>query len=542
MNVLIVDDERHAREAVKLLVDWSSYGFKQLLEADNGEEAKRLIAEHRPELVLTDMHMPIADGRALMEWISGHYPATQTIVISGFSDFDYMRHTVKYGGSDYLLKPLEPDQLNDAVRKSAGVIRARKESLLRQSAHNIERNQYKPVYWDNVFTRLATEPSVNVQLAEQLRKEFGCPTDGAPCVAVICGLDPMPGALLKRFRGDSELLAFAVANVLNDFLRIKWQAGYAFRLAGGTEAVVMLIWDGLDLLIPRLQELQSALSRTMNAPMHFALGLARPFPAGLKDTVHQAREALAGRTLLDSCTFIHHYFPHGASAARRPHLSDLEEALRLAVVSRSEEEMTSVVRRWTSEVRAMERITPADVGAWEQEYRILKSKLLQSLFGGTATVDDSLAAYAEELPVAYDEDGTFLTDELERRLVGILFRISEASSARKRSERNVIAEILHYIDQHLDEDLSLFTVAGRFYLSREYISRRFKQETGVTLSEYVERLRIDKAKVLLGNPQIRVADIAAMVGYEDEKYFSKVFKKQTGSSPRQYRKYRNGKL
>ncbi|EXX89496.1 hypothetical protein BG53_15580 [Paenibacillus darwinianus] len=475
MKVLVVDDEQHAREAVKLLVDWSGHGFEQLLEADNGEEAKRLITEHRPELVLTDMHMPIADGKALMEWIAGHYPGTQTIVISGFSDFDYMRHTVKYGGSDYLLKPLEPDQLNEAVRKSTDLIRARKEALLRQSAHNIERNQYKPVYWDSVFTRLATEPSVNVPLAEQLGKEFGCPTGGAPCVAVVCGLNPSPVSLLKRFRGDSELLAFAVANVLNDFVRLQWQAGYAFRLAGGTDAVVMLFWDGFDRLSERLEKLQSALSRTMNAPMHFALSLPQPCPKGLRVAVQQAKEALAGRNLLDPRTLIHSYRPRSSSAAVRPHLSDVEEALRLAVVSRSEEEIASALRRWTSELQAMDKITPADVAAWEQEYRILKSKWLQSLFRGVAPAEDAPAASMEELPVVYDEEGMFLTGEMERRLIRTLSRMSEALSVRKRSERSVIAEILQYIDQHLDKDLSLFNVAGRFYLSREYISRRFKQ-------------------------------------------------------------------
>ncbi len=100
----------------------------------------------------------------------------------------------------------------------------------------------------------------------------------------------------------------------------------------------------------------------------------------------------------------------------------------------------------------------------------------------------------------------------------------------------VIRDIARYLDAHYDEDISLQDMASRFYLSREYISRKFKQEYGVNLSEYLCRIRMDKAKLLLLNDKLRLHHIAGMVGYQDEKYFGKVFKKLEGVTPGEFRR------
>ncbi|MNY48880.1 HTH-type transcriptional regulator YesS [compost metagenome] len=103
----------------------------------------------------------------------------------------------------------------------------------------------------------------------------------------------------------------------------------------------------------------------------------------------------------------------------------------------------------------------------------------------------------------------------------------------------MIFEIATFLDKHYHEDISLADIASRFYLSREYISRKFKQEFEVNLSDYLGQIRMSKAKVLLCNPNLRISQVAEMVGYQDEKYFSKVFKKMSGMTPNEYRKTTN---
>jgi len=100
---------------------------------------------------------------------------------------------------------------------------------------------------------------------------------------------------------------------------------------------------------------------------------------------------------------------------------------------------------------------------------------------------------------------------------------------------DIVQEICTYIQKNIHEPLSLKTIAERFYLSREYISRKFKQERGENLTDFITRCRMEKARMLLMNPRLKIAHISQLVGYQDEKYFSKVFKKTTGMSPQQYR-------
>ena len=118
MKVLIVDDERHVREAIRLLVNWDSYGIETILEAQDGNIAMEILAREQPQIVFTDMMMPGIKGTELLAWIQQHAPRTKTIVISGHDDFDFVRKTVMYGGIDYILKPIDPLQLNEAVEKA----------------------------------------------------------------------------------------------------------------------------------------------------------------------------------------------------------------------------------------------------------------------------------------------------------------------------------------------------------------------------------------------------------------------------------------
>jgi len=118
MNVLIVDDERHVREAVKLLGEWERWRVSNLYEAEHGEEAKRLLDTGTIDLMLTDVEMPGLDGLTLLEWTKNHHPKVVTIVLTGYDDYTYMRRAILHQSFDYLLKPVDPDVLNDALSRA----------------------------------------------------------------------------------------------------------------------------------------------------------------------------------------------------------------------------------------------------------------------------------------------------------------------------------------------------------------------------------------------------------------------------------------
>lgn len=118
MKILITDDEYATRSSIKHLVTWRKFSIDTILEAESFDEAVIKIIDEEPEIIILDIIMPSKNGIHLMEWITSHSPDSKVIAVSGHDDYDYVRKIMKYGGVDYLLKPLDIRELNNAVSKA----------------------------------------------------------------------------------------------------------------------------------------------------------------------------------------------------------------------------------------------------------------------------------------------------------------------------------------------------------------------------------------------------------------------------------------
>lgn len=542
MIVLIVDDEQHAREAAKLLVPWEQLGVTELLEAENGAEAQVMIAQRHPAIIVTDMHMPLTDGMQLIEWVGSHEPEAKLIVISGYNDFKYVRHTLKHGGIDYLLKPIDPAQLLSAVHQAIELRQQEEQERLKQIEQGITMNQYKPVYRDYLFGQLiAPQHSETEPIIRQLAEQFPNIADASECRAALFPLHVVMPRLLRRFGGDRDLAVFALQNVLNDFIVNEWGIGCTFRSPSDPEELIVLYWkqanDGQN-CTARTEQLVLTIRSTFDMPFYAGLSRVLPFPQDAADAVESARRGCLSRNLLfeGSAAVWSEEAPAAGQAQEAapsmPDLASLAEPIRLALLGRDEPSLRAALEPWFSAAGKLAVISPIHVERWQKQLDIAASRWQhrENEEQGNSFVQPF------SLPFIYDDNGSLSLAQTKMHWLERLLTHAEAMARLQRQERSVIADMIDYIERHLQEDLSLQQLAARFFLSREYVSRRFRQETGVTLSEYVERHRMEHATKLLANRTYKVADIAEMVGYTDEKYFSKVFKKHTGLSPQQYRK------
>jgi two-component system response regulator YesN len=153
-----------------------------------------------------------------------------------------------------------------------------------------------------------------------------------------------------------------------------------------------------------------------------------------------------------------------------------------------------------------------------------------------ADLMNTLYEDSQQLSLIADEQGLLSLSKWKQQLILGFHQLSQLLLQHQHKENKVIYEICSYIEKHYQENLTLQHISNQFFISREYISRKFKQEFKVNFSDYMSRIRIEKSKLLLLNPHLRIAKIAEEVGYPDVKYFSKVFKKIVGVSPNQFRK------
>jgi two-component system response regulator YesN len=132
VKAIIIDDEKHVREGLMILAEWDRFGIQTVFEAKDGEEAKAIILEHHPEIIFTDMNMPKIDGIDLLKWLHASEIDSKTIVVSGYDDFQYMRNAITYGSFDYILKPIEPDILNETIERA--IKEWKKQALKKESS------------------------------------------------------------------------------------------------------------------------------------------------------------------------------------------------------------------------------------------------------------------------------------------------------------------------------------------------------------------------------------------------------------------------
>lgn len=204
MKALIVDDEARVRKAVRLLVDWDAHQIDEILEAGNGNEAIQLIRKEKPALVVMDMMMESGNGVELMTWVDEFAGNTKFIVVSGHNDFDFVRQTVRHGGIDYILKPIEADMINNAVSKAVAAWRSEEAERSHRQRQSLRLNEIKPIYGEKLLSALIDD-KVNAEAS--LRRLIGdgiMPQSAKTSRLILVQTDSGNNPLLKRFGGTAN--------------------------------------------------------------------------------------------------------------------------------------------------------------------------------------------------------------------------------------------------------------------------------------------------------------------------------------------------
>lgn len=594
MKALIVDDEARVRKAVRLLVDWEAHQIEEILEAGNGNEAIGLIRQEKPALVIMDMMMESGSGLELMTWVDEFAGSTKFIVVSGHNDFDFVRQTVRHGGIDYILKPIEPDMINSAVSKAVSAWRAEEAERSHRQRQNLRLNEIKPIFGEKLLSALIDD-KVNAEASlRRLIHDGIIPPDIKTSRLLLVQTDSGNNPLLRRFGGDSELLYYAIVNICNEFLQ-QQGTGIAFRYWSGPPEIAILLWEPHESVTSLISRMNQGIFLTLQFRMHFGISTPGAFPAHLPAGRAEAAEALLRRNLLrheDYCHYAGAESGRGAGAGALTDMNlgtgvdavsggvtgtgavsggvtgtdagtltgkgpgampggkqldkretavplsfaDVQEDWRMAVISGTPEALTAAAQHWTQELSRRGVVTPQMLNDWKADALLLRSRLVREALGSqAANVLAELEQGDQQNPSPQPSGYSFSLFAWRDWSLAFMQQLSRALTDRQHKERNPMTEIVKYIEQNYPSDLSLQEVAGKFQVSREYVSRRFKQEYGINFSDYIVSVRIEKAKLLMQNPGLKLALISEMVGFHDVKYFSKVFKKHTGHSPKDYR-------
>lgn len=533
MKVIIVDDELAIHEQLNNLIPWTELGWEIVGHAYNGEEACRLTESFRPHLVLTDIRMPLMDGLGFMEWLKGSGHAPKVIVLSGYGDFEYSRTAFKLDAFDYLLKPVKEVELLTVLDKAVEQIHQESKNQSDRINEKAILNQGLILMQDEFFTQAAGSPQIEENelyvRAEQLMIAL---PEGSYSAVAVKFVDAEDNVHL-RYEGDRSVFYFAARNIIQEtvgktvpvFRKLQKTAEFVFlfslssRYAGALPALLSRLHRSLELCLrtqarigasapkQRIGKLSAAYTEAIHALESLRLGdeeaialYGQPTGGGRKEGV-RATPARGGwkeiGLLLDML------LETGAIRDGEVLLTKLEDAFR------------------------EESVAAMSGTEWKKAAADLLAKL------ECHVKDEDSMMLMNEAKAGILELRTGQVKESLRRLIESRLQ-SAAGETKTKNGRQLIEVVKKYIDVHY-KTVSLEEISQRFYLNKNYFCSLFKSVTSESFVEYVTVLRMEHAKRLLATSDLKTYEIADMVGYSDQRYFSQVFRKHTGMKPTEYR-------
>lgn len=527
-KVMIVDDEMLARVGIKSLIRWEENGFIVAGEAENGRKAYEWLMDNPVDIVITDIKMPIMNGIELISNVRKHYPDIKFLVLSSFDDFEYVREALKNGAEDYFIKlQMNPEELLDQLKKIAEKldhenvqkkqerndrIRAKEISLLRD-------NFFKDLVYGWIHTEVEYHQRMReaeLALPEGLRVSLMFQTDGME--------------IYERYGEDEiHLLNYAILNILNE---ISSDQKYSFPLSIQAKEFIVLyfapshiaeIEDALEQAYQLADTIKEALKKYLNFSVCIAVSEPVTTFLDIKQSYRQALEALSFRYSYAGGTTI--LYREIKSLTGTLEATDIAKEIRNLELYLGRREDNNVIK-------VIEHI----------------KHLLGSLNGHSL---NSLKVYCAPIPFLlssrWGEDASSWMDGHLKRMdkwsvrtdiIKWLETIQEEwiqGMGTISDSSRLIHSAMRFIQKNYSNSVTLESVAEYLKLSPSYLSNLFKKETGQNFIDYLTNIRVEQAKILLRTTELKIYEVGHKVGYENEHYFSRVFKKVVGCSPFHYK-------
>lgn len=486
MKLLLVDDEPLSlRSLERMLKRLPELPLEIVGKAQNGQEALKAVQAFHPDVVITDVRMPVMDGIRLVQELNRNHPEIISVVLSAYMEFQYARDALRQNVADYLLKPVEPSDLLQ---------------LLQRLQHHVRQKQKE-----------ACETYLRGGKARAL-------SDGAEAKYWITGAHLGP----LRSRIDSENTASS---------RITFQRWEQVLCRDFPSALLIELPKRNECLIlepkPQAAELPQALSREagtfvtfMRYPRNVPMSMLGVVLGEIQNNLHQ-RVVLAKTQVLST---------EDTPPVIPEPLKKLSDTVCRRIIFCAENMDLSGMSHLLKDLFEEARQTDlpqylAEDLAW-QILHLLRRFILQR------DEQYDLREIISEL-AANSADTTIFGD----KLWGVLQEyMRTADPGGKRSDEAAYSAVICFIRQNLTQQLSLEQVCARFGLSQTRLSRLFRRYSQMSFNEYITQTRIRYARqLLLTQPSLRIREIAVMTGYGDQHYFSRVFKNITGVSPSEYR-------
>lgn len=489
-RIILADDDFLVRSYLAQLIDWEANGYTLAGVAQDGAQALELAEQLQPDVVIADIDMPVMDGIALLHKLKEQNNPAKIIMLSCHDDFEYVKEAMRTGADEYLLKDtVTPEKLLQTLQELAPT---------------------------------GTEEEPRTLTEEQARKQLLQLLDGT---ILSCASIAPDAVIAVRLTEYEESIAYQPAEqrekFYHSFLQTCEGAGRnlaavkCVHVRGGLFAVLCAFRAGMSKQAQQLALRETAAALVQEADRHFAAAVK----LGVSDIAEHSTETSVCWN--DAKNALEHTFYQPGSIFYAWQCGRMGDML-----PRAAEEFLKAAEDLAAhrDSGAMKTMLAAALEAFARE------QTRESLVAGWLhSADRKLGMETRPMPRRFSA---------LREMVQVYLTACEEMLPDTTQYSDGVADTIRYIQEHFRENITLTDAANAVHLTTTYLSYVFHKETDITFSEYLQSCRINHAKQLLERTDERVSDVGALAGYNDNRHFSKVFKKATGMTPQEYRRAR----
>jgi YesN/AraC family two-component response regulator len=524
-KVLVIDDEQWIRKGIVLKLTNRGFQFDWICESEDAETALVFVKENKPDIVITDIRLPEMSGIDLIREIKKIYPEVQFIIISGYAEFQYAEQALNMGVSGYLLKPVPEEELAESVKHV--IVNIEKQKELNQMETKKKRLE---------------ESNDTLVLERAINKAFHSRTENSidePVQFCLMGEDKTYNYMLLLIHIDSSsysdskfkyedigLIKYAIKNIADEI-----RPNNNFVVVDNFKDITQIM---IVIAHPDAEELQH-LCKTFAYDLYskiikyvtisIIIAISGVCNKISQEIYKQAMSALNMRLINNSRIFSYDRIEYNEKFELAEHqLRILERYITVGDYKNIRVILLDIFSSDNLRNRKSEYIKST---YYEIIRIILKNYRVMNDYDSSLDIQCLLS---DEV-IDCSDNPQQIVDYLYNTLIHILKEDKNVSV----NCREIIGKAKEYIKRNYVNEITVKDLANQFSVNPNYFSTIFKQETGVTLTNYLKDTRIEKACDLLRSTHCTIHEIAQIVGYEDTQYFYRVFKKTLGTTPLEYR-------
>lgn len=522
-KVFLVDDEPFIVEGLYSILDWSDFQLEIIGSAENGKDALDQLRDHPADLLITDITMPEMTGLELIREARALFPDLKIIILSGYNEFNYVKEGMKYGIENYLLKPINVEELKQTLKNTVDKIESTQTQAMAHQDMDILRS--------NILNRWVNGQIQTEELLERGQLLGLQVSHGFFETAVIKPMIP-PGSQpddMIQYRNEKLDQVYQRVRSMTEhdeathgICFVDWDSDIVVVFGCGSEAEQHEIEDAFSQLMDQLRIIY---------PFELLVSMGE-LQSGLDGAAESYRDAkkiqqfflISPHHIVLTSKRIEELKHQSGSSIHTP---DWGEYSRL-LLSLQQEELLEKIGADLDRLSCTEGITPHQVQNRVVEMIIWFKQVIKE-----ANLPDPEEAEGYKSIFA----GVFSSltmDELKQQ-VTLAAQNVMGYLKEQQSLSPVVKQVLAQIHEHYADELSLKLLGQEYNINPVYLGQLFHRETGKTLSDYVNSYRIEKAKELLKRSNLKVQEVARMTGYLDNSYFFRQFKKYVGVSPAEFK-------